>query len=168
MVAEQNYFQVLRRSAIYIQRRFRANRLLAAEHNYFQLRIKAAIKIQSLWKGYKIRKHIHEENQKVKTAFSRIKSSTAMVSEDMRLCNRTFYSLQNLLAYDQLLPLAYDLDSLDSTTSLLPDTCETIANAGAVPILLKILNEPNRSEPHKQIFTMALNILLNLAKVMTF
>ncbi|CAG2177328.1 unnamed protein product, partial [Oppiella nova] len=34
----------------------------------------------------------------------------------------------------------------------------------AIRILLQILNETNRSEPHKQIIALTVNILLNIAK----
>jgi hypothetical protein len=83
----------------------------------------------------------------------------------MYLGNRTQNALQKLLTYDSLLILAHDLQALDRTTKLSPESCETLAEYEAVKILIQILDESNRSEPHKQIIALTVNILLNLAKV---
>jgi len=83
----------------------------------------------------------------------------------MQLGNRTHNALQKLLSYESLLLLAHDLEALDRTTRLSPESCETLVYYDAIRILLQILNESNRSEPHKQIIALTVNILLNIAKV---
>lgn len=88
-----------------------------------------------------------------------------MATEDMQLGNRTFNALQKLLSYKSLLHLTYELESLDTTTKWSPESCVTITRFGAIDILIQILNESNRSEPHKNIIIFSLSILLNLAKV---
>ncbi|CAG2102162.1 unnamed protein product [Medioppia subpectinata] len=120
--------------------------------------------LRSLWRGYITRKHIHEENAKIEKAFQRILTSTSLATADMQLGNRTYNALQKLLAYDSLLTLAHDLDALDRTTRLSPESCETLVIYDAIRILLQILHESNRSEPHKQIIALTVNILLNIAK----
>ena len=86
----------------------------------------------------------------------------------MILGKRTSNALKELLEYDSLLVLAHELDSLDRTTRLSPESCQTIANSRAVEVLLQILNESNRSEAYKEIVCLTIRILLNLTKVRSF
>ncbi|XP_054158031.1 protein abnormal spindle-like [Oppia nitens] len=184
MRQERKQYLILKKTTIWVQKIFRSNRQMKYDRQHFvQLRQsviliqrrfrdklvdfrtkRAAIKIQSFWRGYKTRKQIHEENAKIQLAFQRILTSTSLATKDMQLGNRTQNALQKLLAYDSLLHLAYDLSALDRTTKLSPVSCETLVLYGAVKILIQILNESNRSEPHKQIVVLTVNILLNLAK----
>jgi hypothetical protein len=108
---------------------------------------------------------IHEKNKQVENAFKRIVEITSNATEEMRLGNRTYSALEKLLTYKYLLPLSNELESLYVTTKLSPDSCITIANNEAVSVLVQILKESNRSEPHKKIINLVIGILLNLAKV---
>jgi riboflavin transporter FmnP len=95
----------------------------------------------------------------------RVLLSTSSAVEGMQLGKRTSSALELLLDYKYLLPLIGELESLDTTTKLSPQSCQTIATSNAVPIIVQVIIDSNRSEPHKKVVYFALSILLNLAKV---
>ncbi|RWS05386.1 abnormal spindle-like microcephaly-associated protein-like protein [Dinothrombium tinctorium] len=146
-------------AAVIIQRWYKNHVLLVIR------RKKAALKIQKVWRGYKTRKLAFESNSKVKDVFVKVQETNSRASEQMQLGNRTSVALVKLLTYKFLNPLSNDLNSLEVTTSLSQESCKTISNEeNAIKILMTVIRETNRSEPHKRILSYAVGILLNLAK----
>jgi hypothetical protein len=105
-----------------------------------------------------------ERNKAVEDAFKRVVETNASATDEQRLGRRTSSALDKLLTYTSLNPLTVELASLESTTRLSPESCLTLAESNALQVLMKVVKECNRSEPHKKIILFSMGIFLNLSK----
>jgi myosin heavy subunit len=133
-----------------------------AEVNAAQCRLDvAATKIQSLWRGFRVRKAIVDE--KVEAARLKVIEQAKKASPDQCLGNRTKSALIKLLAYTNLSPLGHQLQSLEITTRLSPESCLTLSEPETIAVLVRVISECNRSVPHIALVNSALEVLINLA-----
>lgn len=124
----------------------------------------AVILIQKTWRGYRIRKQ-YLQNERFRMIFQKVETANSNATQEMTLERRTSNAYHKLIYYKNFNHLHCELQALEISTRLSPQSCITIASKKTIKKLEEIINKSNRSEPNKLIIYYSFGILINLAKV---
>jgi len=129
-----------------------------------QIREEAAIIIQAYFRGYIARKA--HSNARFEMARRRLGEQMKVAnSEPSRLLgHRTLMALDKLQKFTALSKLSREIQSLEVTTRMSPESCLTIAESNAISILARVMKDCNRSPHSIDIVCLSLSVLVNMAK----
>uniref|UniRef100_A0A8C6UT50 Abnormal spindle microtubule assembly n=1 Tax=Neogobius melanostomus TaxID=47308 RepID=A0A8C6UT50_9GOBI len=120
------------------------------------------IKAQALWRGHRSRRL--NDDAKVVKLRQRLRTVTAGVREEDKLCNKTTAALEYLLRYKHFSDILEALKNLETATRLSPKCCERLVESGATTTIFTLIRSCNRSIPCMDVVTLSIQILLNLSK----
>ena len=127
------------------------------------LQTRAVLRIQTAYRGYRTRK---AASAVVKKMLERVEKANAFAAAnpEMTIANRTKSALQILLTHKKLTFVLRAVESLAVATVHSTGSCNRLANAGVVPVLIALIQSCNRSAPQVMILHHALTIFLNVTK----
>lgn len=135
---------------------------ILAEENRIKLENDAATIIQKHFRGFITRKKVYAKLKEIEIVRQRM--SLIEYDEKQILGHRTSVALKAILKYKTVDKIHTDLNSLITTTRMSPESCVTIAQAGATDVLLTLIASVNRSVHSQEVLCMIFDILINLAK----
>jgi abnormal spindle-like microcephaly-associated protein len=125
--------------------------------------LEAAKTIQATWRGHLVRRTDGKRKQNMRMRI-RAAHLRAIQHPHMRLGNRTASALSSLLATKQLTTVMQAVASLAVTANLSRSCCDRMVEQDIVPIMLRLVQTCNRSQPHIELLKHVLQILISLAQ----
>ena len=125
---------------------------------------KSATRIQSLWRGYRTRKQIFDENERIRDARRRISEQIRNSIPQMRLGCRTSSAIEEISRHPTFSRLGQHIEALIVTSRMSQESCLTISNPIVLREVLKVFVSCNRSLVACQAVNLLVQLILNIAK----
>merc|ERR1719189_2140160 len=181
---DQEYREMLRRE----QERLEAERrevaatkitrhfTMVVERKRFVRKRTSAVVIQKFWRGYWHRKVVMERISEmaatykmVKEIKQRLEEATASAKPEDCLAARTSSAIDYIFSIRDVAQLIRAVKTLELSTRLSLECCvkmtDTFPGGSPVTQLVSLMARCNRSEPHKEVVSTTLDILINVVRV---
>merc|ERR1719422_1167551 len=147
-------------------------RMVVERKKYLKVK-KSAIVIQKFWRGHWHRKVVMERLSEMEATYKMIKQrleeATASAKPEDCLAARTASAIDYIFSIRDVAQLIRAVKTLDLSTRLSLDCCwrmtEMFPGGSPTSQLVSLMARCNRSEPHKEVVSTTLDILINVSRV---